>query len=164
MDPVETNNNSIDLEKRAASAENAQRETSQNSQMSSDAGSPPDKLAEDRESLSRIESAASTVFDIAARVPTNASRESGIIGMSAFALLMLGWEGEDDPMNPRNWPLWRKGVVVGIISAITFFSPLASSMFAPGIPSVMKDFDTTNESLGTFTVSVYILVRFSLPC
>ena len=61
-------------------------------------------------------------------------------------------------MNPRNWALWRKGVVVGIVSAITFFSPLASSMFAPGIPSVMDDFNTTNESLGTFCVSVYILV------
>src|ERR1700737_2363257 len=65
-------------------------------------------------------------------------------------------------MNPRNWPLWRKGVVVSIISGITFFTPLASSMFAPGIPSVMKDFDTTNQSLGTFTVSVYILVWFSI--
>jgi hypothetical protein len=84
MDQVETNNNSIDLEKHTLSTENAaQRETSQNSQMSSDVGSPPDKLADDRESLSRIESTTSTVFDIASRVPTNASRESGIIGTSA---------------------------------------------------------------------------------
>jgi|SRR5579859_284488 MFS family permease len=30
-------------------------------------------------------------------------------------------------------------------------------MFAPGIPSVMRDFNTTNASLGTFCVSVYIL-------
>ena len=77
------------------------------------------------------------------------------------ALMRLGWDGEDDPLNPRNWAQWRKGVVIGIISAITFFSPLASSMFAPGIPSVMKDFNTTNASLGTFCVSVYILVYFS---
>jgi polyferredoxin len=72
--------------------------------------------------------------------------------------MRLGWDGEHDPANPRNWALWRKGVVVGIISAITFFSPLASSMFAPGIPSVMSTFNTTNESLGSFTVCVYILV------
>jgi hypothetical protein len=70
----------------------------------------------------------------------------------------VGWDGEHDPMNPRNWALWRKSVVVAIVSAITFFSPLASSMFAPGIPSVMKDFNTTNKSLGTLCVSVYILV------
>lgn len=75
---------------------------------------------------------------------------------------LLGWDGEDDPENPRNWALWRKGVVVGIIAAITFFSPLASSMFAPGIPSVMETFGETNESLGTFCVSVYILVHTPL--
>jgi hypothetical protein len=61
-------------------------------------------------------------------------------------------------MNPRNWELWRKAVAIGFVAAITFFSPLASSMFAPGIPSVMQTFNTTNESLGTFAVSVYILV------
>ena len=73
-------------------------------------------------------------------------------------LIRIGWDGEDDPLNPRNWAQWRKGVVIGIISTITFFSPLASSMFAPGIPSVMADFNSTNASLGTFCVSVYILV------
>jgi len=31
-------------------------------------------------------------------------------------------------------------------------------MFAPGIPSVMETFGETNESVGTFCVSVYILV------
>jgi hypothetical protein len=77
-----------------------------------------------------------------------------------IGLMRLGWDGEDDPLNPRNWARWRKGVVIGIISAITFFSPLASSMFAPGIPSVMADFNSTNASLGTFCVSVYILVCF----
>lgn len=35
--------------------------------------------------------------------------------------------------------------------------PLASSMFAPGIPQVLSDFDTNNPSLATFVVSVYIL-------
>ena len=34
----------------------------------------------DPESLSRIESVASAIYDPASRIPTNASRESGIIG------------------------------------------------------------------------------------
>src|SRR5208282_1909152 len=75
-----------------------------------------------------------------------------------WCVLTTGWDGEHDPMNHRNWELWRKIVVIGFVAAITFFSPLASSMFAPGIPSVMKAFNTTNESLGTFCVSVYVLV------
>jgi hypothetical protein len=38
------------------------------------------RLLEEQDALSRVESATSAVFDIASRVPTNASRESGIIG------------------------------------------------------------------------------------
>lgn len=36
-------------------------------------------------------------------------------------------------------------------------SPLASSMFAPGIPRVMRDFHSNSDSLATFVVSVYVL-------
>ncbi|GMG29774.1 unnamed protein product [Aspergillus oryzae] len=36
-------------------------------------------------------------------------------------------------------------------------SPLASSMFAPGVQYVMRDFHTTDQMLGSFVVSVYIL-------
>jgi multidrug resistance protein len=37
------------------------------------------------------------------------------------------------------------------------FSPLASSMFAPGVPQVMEEFNTNSTLLATFVVSVYIL-------
>lgn len=35
--------------------------------------------------------------------------------------------------------------------------PLASSMFAPGIPDVMSEFQSTNTQLASFVVSVYVL-------
>ena len=35
--------------------------------------------------------------------------------------------------------------------------PLASSMFAPGVPEVMKEFDSTNDELASFVVSIYVL-------
>lgn len=38
-----------------------------------------------------------------------------------------------------------------------FRSPLASSMFAPGVPKVMVDFHTTSTILATFVVSVFVL-------
>jgi hypothetical protein len=155
-------------EKLADETGNVQRENgpenSQNASTEISVGLASEKLANDGGTISHIESTRSAVFDPAARAPINVSRESGIIGMLAifgshrFSLTLIGWEGENDPSNPRNWALWRKGVVVAIVSAITFFSPLASSMFAPGIPSVLNAFHTTNESLGTFCVSVYVLV------
>ena len=46
---------------------------------------------------------------------------------------------------------------MGCIAAITFLSPLASSIFAPGIPFVNADFKNTSQLLGSFAVSVYIL-------
>ena len=36
-------------------------------------------------------------------------------------------------------------------------STLASSMFAPGIPQVMRDFHSTNTELAPFILSVYLL-------
>ncbi|KND92532.1 putative transporter [Tolypocladium ophioglossoides CBS 100239] len=70
---------------------------------------------------------------------------------------VVDWDGPDDPANPLNWSFSKKTVAVGIVSAITFISPLASSIFAPGIPQVMADFKSTNEELASFIVSVYIV-------
>jgi multidrug resistance protein len=36
-------------------------------------------------------------------------------------------------------------------------SPLASSMFAPSVPQLMAEFNSTNEELASFVVSVYVL-------
>jgi multidrug resistance protein len=90
---------------------------------------------------------------------------------------LVGWESQDDPVNPRNWPDGRKWFILGtfsgkavspvclrstnnsiaLVAAITFLSPLASSIFAPGIPFVSADFNNTSQILGSFAVSVYVL-------
>jgi hypothetical protein len=44
-----------------------------------------------------------------------------------------------------------------MISAITFLSPLASSIFAPGISFMMQEFGETSHILGAFSVSVFVL-------
>ena len=54
-------------------------------------------------------------------------------------------------------PPLKKWGNVAVLSMLAFMVPLASSMFAPGIPQVLIDFDTTNPSLATFVVSVYVL-------
>lgn len=42
-------------------------------------------------------------------------------------------------------------------------SPLASSAFAPGVPEVMREFNTTSTTLASFVVSIYILGYASGP-
>lgn len=70
---------------------------------------------------------------------------------------LVGWDAQDDPNNPRNFPEKRKWFILGLVAAITFLSPLASSIFAPGIPFINADFHNKSQLLGSFAVSVYIL-------
>ncbi|OCL08293.1 MFS general substrate transporter [Glonium stellatum] len=70
---------------------------------------------------------------------------------------VVWWDGPDDPQNPMNWSMARKWGNIAALSGITFITPLASSMFAPGIPLVMSSFHETSNTLATFVVSVYLL-------
>ncbi|ROV94832.1 hypothetical protein VPNG_09298 [Cytospora leucostoma] len=70
---------------------------------------------------------------------------------------VVWWDGPEDPANPLNWPTWRKALNCGIISLLTFVTPLASSIFAPSIPELMLDFRSDSELLAAFVVSVYVL-------
>jgi multidrug resistance protein len=67
-------------------------------------------------------------------------------------------EPEDqDQQNPMNWPSWKKWSQIAVLSYITFITPLASSIFAPGVPEVMKAFHSNSVTMATFIVSVYLL-------
>jgi hypothetical protein len=70
---------------------------------------------------------------------------------------IVDWDGPDDPANPMNFSTRFKALNVGIISALTFITPLASSMFAPGVPQLMAEFNSDSLLLADFVVSVYVL-------
>jgi hypothetical protein len=70
---------------------------------------------------------------------------------------VVDFDGPNDMENPLNWTFWKKWGMIMLISAITFLTPLASSMFAPGVPEVMREFHSTNDMLEGFMVSVYVL-------
>ncbi|EFQ98310.1 polyamine transporter 1 [Nannizzia gypsea CBS 118893] len=67
------------------------------------------------------------------------------------------WDGPDDPAHPENWSSTKKVVIVSSVGLITLLTPLGSSMFAPGVGEVMKEFNSTNPELASFVVSVYLL-------
>jgi len=70
---------------------------------------------------------------------------------------IVGWDSQDDPKNPLNFPQARKWVLLGLVSAITFISPFASSMFAPAVSSMNAEFHNTSAILSTLTVTIYVL-------
>ncbi|RAL09762.1 MFS transporter [Aspergillus homomorphus CBS 101889] len=70
---------------------------------------------------------------------------------------LVGWDGQDDPANPQNFPTSKKWTLLALISSITFISPLASSMFSPAIGFVAREFMVTNETLLSFSVTIFLL-------
>ncbi|KUJ15138.1 benomyl/methotrexate resistance protein [Mollisia scopiformis] len=70
---------------------------------------------------------------------------------------IVDWDGPDDPENPLNWTNKKKWANGALLAAMTFVTPLASSMFAPGVEDVLKEFHSTSTLLGSLVVSVYIL-------
>jgi hypothetical protein len=69
---------------------------------------------------------------------------------------LVDWKIED-PENPMNWPTSAKCLNLGLVSFFRFLTPLASSMVAPVTGLILKDFDTSNEMIGSFIVSIYVL-------
>ncbi|GAP84427.1 putative cycloheximide resistance protein [Rosellinia necatrix] len=70
---------------------------------------------------------------------------------------IVWWDSEDDPENPYNWSTTRKVLNSGCVSFQTFISPLASSIFAPGVPLVLEEFHSNSLEIATFVVSVYLI-------
>lgn len=58
---------------------------------------------------------------------------------STGALIYVDWDGEDDPENPYNWPLWQKLVFVFEISFLTLAVYMGSAIYTPGIEGLMED-------------------------
>jgi multidrug resistance protein len=70
---------------------------------------------------------------------------------------IVGWESQDDPDMPLNFPDARKWLLLSLLASITFISPLASSMFAPAVSFMDKDFNNTSLILSSLTVSIFVL-------
>ncbi|KAF7122566.1 hypothetical protein CNMCM5793_000591 [Aspergillus hiratsukae] len=70
---------------------------------------------------------------------------------------LVSWDGPDDINNPFNWPVRKKTRQLVLMAFNTFITPLASSMFAPGVANVMRDFHSTDTMLASFVVSVFVL-------
>ena len=68
------------------------------------------------------------------------------------------WEGgEQDLARPLNWSGRKKWANLSMVSLFTFLTPLASSMVAPGVASIMNEFQYSNQTVSAFVVSIYIL-------
>jgi hypothetical protein len=70
---------------------------------------------------------------------------------------LVTWEGEDDPMSPKNWAQQRKWAATIIVSCFTFISPVSSSMVAPALPAMAKSLNITSEVEESLILSIFVL-------
>jgi len=70
---------------------------------------------------------------------------------------IIDWESPETPDKAVNWTSKKKWSNMAIISTITFLTPLASTMIAPGVPLILRDFSSADETVGSLIVSIYIL-------
>lgn len=69
---------------------------------------------------------------------------------------LVDWE-PNDPSRPCNWSTFRIWCNLGMISFFRLLTPLASSMIAPVTNQILQDLGSSNETIGSFIVSIYIL-------
>ncbi|KAL2289330.1 hypothetical protein FJTKL_02333 [Diaporthe vaccinii] len=72
--------------------------------------------------------------------------------------LKVSWNGPDDPENPMNWPTRRKWAATLLVSALTFISPVSSSMVAPALGPMADLFGITRSSVESqMMLSIFLL-------
>ncbi|RAL15606.1 MFS transporter [Aspergillus homomorphus CBS 101889] len=76
---------------------------------------------------------------------------------------LVGWESQDDPQNPRNYPAARKWFLLALVSLITLISPFASSVFASAAVFAGEEFGITSPILETFSVTGYLFGYIAGP-
>ncbi|KAF2792782.1 MFS multidrug transporter [Melanomma pulvis-pyrius CBS 109.77] len=70
---------------------------------------------------------------------------------------MVGWESAEDPENPQNWSWGKKWMLMLWIGSMSTFSPMASSLCAPGTSFTLEDYGLTSKTIGTLMISIYVL-------
>ncbi|KAJ1025949.1 hypothetical protein NDA16_002575 [Ustilago loliicola] len=94
-----------------------------------------------------------------ARVVSNAqdafAQEKTISSSSTLAKtddehIIVGWYGDSDPENPRNWSSKKKAFVTFLIGLLTFGVYSGSAIYTPSVPGVMEEFNVglTKSTLG----------------
>lgn len=98
--------------------------------------------------------------------------------------LIIGWDGPDDPANPRkcvlsvfqtrndmqeaeldthSWTKKKKWAASFVISGFTFISPISSSMVAPAAAQIAEQFHITSSAEASLTISVFVLAYGTPP-
>ena len=115
-----------------------------------------DRVSEDSDPLSQLGLAlshGSHGFDEIAHVRTATSAGSSRSRLPEFEVVF----DEDDPGNPRCWPLWYRAWVVFAISFTTWVVVFYSTSYTSSIPGLVSEFDLTSPTVATLGMTTYLV-------
>jgi MFS family permease len=69
---------------------------------------------------------------------------------------LVAFNAEYDAENPKDWPTSRKWAVTDVISATGFNRIMVSTIMAPALSTIAKEFDM-NSAESTMALSIYLL-------
>lgn len=70
--------------------------------------------------------------------------------------LLVTWDGEDDPSNPKNWPLTRKWAITILTSFGGLVCLMSSTMLATALESIARDLHISKTE-ANMTLSIFVL-------
>ncbi|EPQ31657.1 uncharacterized protein PFL1_00990 [Pseudozyma flocculosa PF-1] len=66
-------------------------------------------------------------------------------GVSDDNIILVVWDGPDDPENPMNWSLTRKWITTSLLCAMCLFIGLSTAGYSVGIGPMTQEFGVSNE-------------------
>lgn len=69
--------------------------------------------------------------------------------------ILVTYDGENDPLNPVNWPIFYKSVFIFQIQLLTAFVYMASAIYTPGIEQIMEEMNI-NQTLATLPLTLFV--------
>ncbi|KAG7095089.1 hypothetical protein E1B28_005876 [Marasmius oreades] len=134
----------------------------------SDASSTSNTGSRSSQSQEYSRSSAKTSLEASSRDPEkgDASTPEPVDGQEKLSssetlrdsVVTIGWDGPDDPQNPRNWSKRDRWTVTLVVSLFTFISPVGSSISSPALPAISRDLHIPPGSiLENMTLSIFIL-------
>ncbi|KAF2137193.1 uncharacterized protein K452DRAFT_312511 [Aplosporella prunicola CBS 121167] len=70
---------------------------------------------------------------------------------------IIGWDGQKDPQNPRNFSPTVKWITMFLVSCMIILSFLASSIVAPAASQINAEFHNDSEILSSLVTTIYVL-------
>ena len=76
--------------------------------------------------------------------------------LSKSEYIIVTWDGDDDPENPYNWPLYLKCIMAFQIAFLTVSVYMGSAIYTPGIEDIMQKFNI-NLTLATLPLTMFVI-------